>query len=234
MKKLVLLLAAVAVLAAMPLRAADISVGATTWYSWWDMKDATEDIDPGILYGPAFAVKFNENFNLNFVFLYGEYDAEQTGLSSYTYKRYDSDTSIGYRLNDYFKFFAGLKYNAYTSTIDTIIGDIDLEVQMYGPAAGLSAVIPLGYDFFILANGSGMYLTGSSEQTGALKAKDDCKGYGYNTAGSLAYYITSASVTLSLGGRYQYIKLNWDDSNTEDSKMSFYGITAAATYSFAL
>ncbi len=232
MKKLVLLLTAVAVLTAIPLRAADISVGATTWYSWWDMKDSTATIDPGILYGPALSVKFNEDFNLNFVFLYGTYDTEDDdgsgGTLSYTYKRYDSDTSIGYRLNNYFKIFAGVKYNAYT----TSVMGIDMKVDMYGPAAGISAVFPIGNDFFILANGSGMYLTGKSTTTGSPDS--DFKGYGYNTAASLAYYIAPASVTLAIGGRYQYFKLTWDDSSSPDTKMDFYGFTAAATYSFSI
>lgn len=229
MKKLVLFLAALAVLAAVPLRAADISVGATTWYSEWKFVDidTPETIDPGFLYGPALAVKFNDDFNLNFVFLYGEYDASQPGMS-YTYKRYDSDTSLGYRLNEYFKLFAGVKYNAYTTSV---MGN-DMTFQMYGPAAGLSAVFPLGYDFFILANGSGMYIIGKSSMTGS--SDRDFKGYGYNTAASLAYYIAPASVTLSLGGRYQYFDLTPDTSNTDDTKMKFYGFTASATYSFSI
>ncbi len=236
MKKFVLLVVAMVTLSNSSSYAADLTVGATGWYSLWEIKDSDATIDPGILYGPALAITFNQDFNLNFVFLYGTYDAQQDdgfgGKMSYQYKRYDSDSSIGYKINSYLKFFAGLKYNAYTTEISIMGNDVDLKVQMYGPAAGLSAVMPLGNDFFILANGSGIYLFNKQTSTGTPVIKT--KGYGYNTSAAIAYYIAPASVTLSIGGRYQYIQMESDDSSSEDSKMNFYGVTASATYSFSL
>ncbi|MCL1865611.1 MAG: hypothetical protein FWF73_07350 [Spirochaetes bacterium] len=66
--------------------AVDISVGATTWYAWqertyteWDLDGAKLDVDPAFFYGPAVSVKFNDDFNLTFVYLYGKFDGEEGG-----------------------------------------------------------------------------------------------------------------------------------------------------------
>ena len=58
------------------LYAVDITVGATTWYTWWDLEkyEETVDIKPTFLYGPTMSVKFSDDFNLTFVFLYGKYN----------------------------------------------------------------------------------------------------------------------------------------------------------------
>lgn len=227
----------------MPLRAADITVGATTWYSWWDLKpkDAPGnkfDFDPAFLYGPVIAVKINNEFSLNSVFLYGEYDGEfkyySAGPASTKAKRYDSDTSISYRLNDYFKFFGGFKYVGYKVTIaeELPIPEFKVDTDFYGPAAGLSLVLPLIDNFYLLANFSGMYLWGKSDNSQAGNV--DGGGWGYNTTGSIAYYIPAASMTLSLGGRYQYLEWRTDKSNMTESDHKFYGITASATYTFSI
>lgn len=209
--------------------AAEISVGATTWYAWWDF-DNTEDnqqdktLGPELLYGPAMSVKFNDEFNLTFVFLYGKFEMEND--ESEDVKRYDSDLALNYRLNTYFKIFAGGKYMAYKT-------NTDFEHIGYGPGVGISAVLPLGSNFYVLGNISGMYLWGAEDSSDSKK--QTYNEYGMNSGLSLAYYIVPASVTLSLGGRFQYFKTVMDSSeNTTDMKHQFYGITAAATYSFSL
>lgn len=249
MKKLVLFLAAVTVLtAAAPSRAADITIGANTWYSWWDMdpKDSPDkfEYDPAFLYGPALAVKFTDNYTLNMVFLYGEFDGDYkvyfTGPGWQTIpsktKRYDSDTSLSYRLNDYFKLFAGVKVTGYTFETDAVpaysMPAVTVKNTVYGPAAGVSGVFPIANSFFMLANGSVMYLFGESDNS--VTGKSDVKCPGFNASASLAYYIPSASVTLSFGGRYQYLKWDAVDNNGTDANHQFYGITAAANYSFSL
>ena len=92
--------------------AVDISVGATTWYAWWGMNHGrgTIDFDPEFLYGPALSVKFNDDFNLTFVYLYGEFDYQWRNEPKSKITRYDSDLALNYRLNDYIKVFAGIKY----------------------------------------------------------------------------------------------------------------------------
>lgn len=247
MKKFVLLLTVISVLAsAAPSIAADITVGASTWYSWWDFepKDSPDkfEYDPAFLYGPVLAVKLNDDFSLNFVFLYGEFDGDYkvyySGWQSFPSKtkRYDSDTSISYRLNSYIKLFGGFKYVAYKFSVDAVpfyaLPDIEVENIAYGPAAGLSFVLPLVDNFFLLANVSGMYLWGKSKNSATETT--DGGGWGYNTTASVAYYIPAASMTLSLGGRYQFIRWETESNNGTASDHKFYGITASATYSFTL
>ena len=71
--------------------------------------------------------------------------------------------------------------------------------------------------------------------SGEPEQETDYVEYGMNSSISMAYYIAPASVTLSLGGRYQYFKTNFEpDPNNSDMDHHFYGITAAATYSFKI
>ncbi|MCL2156069.1 MAG: hypothetical protein FWH53_10420, partial [Leptospirales bacterium] len=59
--------------------ALDITAGAATWLAWGEQHSErsetkyTLDMEssPAFLYGPTLSVKFNEDFNLTFVFLYG-------------------------------------------------------------------------------------------------------------------------------------------------------------------
>lgn len=233
MKKLVLSLAAVAVLtAAVPSRAMDITAGANTWYSWWDFKSEHSEndtkFDPALLYGPALSFKFTDDYNLTFVFLYGKFDMTESGTTR-EISRSDSDLILNYRLNGYFKIFAGGKYMAYEMP--------DFKHRGLGPGAGISAVFPVVNSFYILGNISGLYLWGKHEQEDQTEGtrKDDYNEYGMNSSLSLAYYIEPASVTLSLGGRYQYFKTDFEASPYQkDLTHHFYGITASATYSFSI
>jgi len=213
--------------------AAEISAGATTWYSWWDLKtsggDGDQEMDPSLLYGPALSLKFSDNYNVTFVFLYGKFDMEQ-GEGKDEITRYDSDLALNYRLGNYFKLFAGGKYMAYEMD--------EFSHRSIGPGAGISAVLPIGGSFYLLGNISGLYLWGKHKQDSYNGGSEDIdyNEYGMNSSISLAYYITPASVTLSLGGRYQIFKTDFesDDPNNKDMVHHFYGITAAATYSFKI
>ena len=216
--------------------AVDISIGATTWYSWWKFDGGGDnpDIDPTFLYGPALSVKFNDDFNLTFVYLYGKFESEETndksGIPVTTKektKRKDSDVALNYRLNDYFKVFAGAKYMGFSAP--------GFEHSGIGPGVGLSATYPVAENLFLLATFSGFYLWSEEKHNGNNKNETyDFKEYGINSTLSLAYYIASVSTTVSLGGRFQYFKIKYDESEASnpDGNMKFYGITLTATYSF--
>lgn len=227
MKKIFLIMLALSVICISPSKAsaADITVGAATWYTWWDMEDGPGSIDPTFLYGPALSAKFSDDFSLSFVFLYGKFDFPNPDGESGTndLSRMDSDLALNYRLNDYLKIFVGGKYMSFKMSFMEHLG--------YGPGAGISFVLPAGSNFFILGNVSALYLWGSEKQDGF--SSSDYKEYGMNSSLSIAYYIVPASVTLSLGGRYQMLKTVFDEEDA-DAIHQFYGITAAATYSFKI
>jgi hypothetical protein len=211
------------------LNAADLSVGATAWYTAWDYEDDASDspeYSPSFLYGPVFALSMTERFSLSFVFLYGEFDMDIVS-ETMPIKRYDSDLALNYRITDYFKLFLGCKYAGFTWGTDG-------KHQAIGPGAGISAVIPLGGDLYLLGNASGLYLWGEEESGDDFNDPDSkYNEFGINSSLSIAYYIVPASTTISIGRRYQYFKTSYEKI-TDELTHHFYGITAAATYSFSL
>jgi hypothetical protein len=213
--------------------ALDISIGASTWYAWWDFEDVGRpssdepDMDPTLLYGPVLAINFSQNWSLTTVFLYGEYEMKQGDGTSQDIKRYDSDTALNYSFNRYIKAFGGFKYMGY----DWDEGDH----ISYGPALGLAFTLPLIENFYLLLNVSGVYLWGThSEDQDGTKIDEDYVETGVNSNISVAYYIAPASTSINLGFRYQYFKTEYDKDETNDNKHTFYGVTLTAVYSFSL
>lgn len=229
MKKfLMAILTTVVLFAAVPSFAVGISVGGTVWYQWWESSYDGLKLDPDWMYGPALSVAFTESIRLNAVFYHGEFDTDLEGLSATT-TRNDFDTSVSYRISDYITVLAGFKY--LESTIDDIYGKFTH--RYYGPAIGFSTAIPLAGSLSLSAGLSGIYMWQELE----LYTDETGKGNGfcYNATAALNYFIEAASVTLSLGGRYQYYNSTKEsDDPAETQTMKFYGITAAAVYSFSL
>ena len=251
------------------LHAVDITVGAATWYTWWDFDQIQTDrdsrpaawnldADPAFLYGPALSVKFNDDLNLTFVYLYGKFDAEgisDTGVSTLPtvnarIKRSDSDLALNYRLNDYLKLFAGAKYMNFKYSISFPHNTYDIDISIkhtgIGPGLGLNATFPVVDNLFLLGTLSGFYLWGNEKEdyyawersprdiAKSSKYKFKFKEYGFNSTLSLAYYITPASTVISLGGRFQYVKTDYKDSSVGNGTHKFYGLTLTATYSFGI
>ena len=200
--------------------AADIGVGATTWYTYWD-----PDFNPSFLYGPTLSAKLNDDFNLTFLFLYGEFDSKDSPRC--TYRRYDSDLAINYKIDEYLKIFLGIKYLGFSARND------DRESSAYGPGAGITATIPVADNLFILGNVAYMYLW-SNEKRILFQPhfQMGLNDYAINSSLSLAYYIARASTVISLGGRFQYLSTNFDSSYSTNNK--FYGVTLSATYTFSI
>ncbi len=212
--------------------ALDISIGASTWYSWWDFEESgapsSDEPDMGstLLYGPVLALNFSTNWSLTTVFLYGEYDMD-SGDGSETIKRYDSDTALNYSFNRYIKAFAGFKYMGY----DWDGGDH----ISYGPALGLALTLPLIENFYLLLNVSGAYLWGThSEDQDGTKIDEDYVEPGVNSNISIAYYIAPASTSINLGFRYQYFRTKYDADYADDNMHTFYGVTLTVVYSFSI
>ena len=240
----------------------DMTVGATSWYAWgkqyYTQKDFMGDYDsvtktdPSLLYGPALAVKFNDDFNLTFVFLYGKFDATESKDSLKSeFTRKDSDLALNYKLSNYFKVFAGIKYLSYgiVPIKDNFFGGMTFKIKSlephtsYGPGLGLSATIPIIWNFFGLATVSGLYLRGAEKAvisnlsgSNSKNVKIGYSEYGINSNAAIAYYIEDWSTVISLGGRLQYIKADYDSNEMHLSSVGFfiYGVTLTATYTFSI
>jgi len=246
----------------------DITGGATAWFAGFQQpytKNVTENPDYNntknalnVLYGPVLSVKFNDDFNLTFVFLYGKCDAHEIsdpiGANiDYSFKRTDVDLALNYRLNDYFKIFAGVKYIGFSMDDNkNVIVDEGVVFNVYrnavGPGLGLSAVYPILENIFFVGNLSGFYLWGQEKKgyydagINRTNVKTNCNDYGMNVTLSLAYYIAPISTTISLGARGQFVKTNYDSAYNVHrygqgdgyDTSSFYGITLTATYSFSI
>lgn len=209
------------------LSAADLSAGITTWYTAWDFEmnsDADVKYDPGFMYGPMLSIGVTPDINLSFVFLYGRFLQTADGVES-DINRYDSDLALNYRIGSNFKIFAGVKYIRFTF-------EPDGTHQAVGPGVGLSSVFPIEGNFFILGNISGLYLAGNEKFPGYYD--DKTREYGVNASLSAAYYIPSASTTLTLGGRFQLVKIMYEDREDINNTNRFYGVTLSAVYTFNL
>ena len=252
----------------MPIKAysLDITAGVATWYAWLyqpytqDVYHGIEGVNssrydetehkPNLLYGPALSVKFSEDFNLTFIFLYGKFKITEVdkhdevmfmGASGYydieySFKRIDSDIALNYRLNDYFKIFAGIKYLSFSTdhsfdslptgwTKDDLRGMVyEIDRSGVGPGLGVTIILPmLIFDnLFLISNISGFYLWTEEKKGyfssdlvpsgtgGPIDVKTKCKDYGMNLTMSLAYYIQPIATTLSVGGRGQFVRTKYD------------------------
>ncbi|MCL1864950.1 MAG: hypothetical protein FWF73_03985 [Spirochaetes bacterium] len=235
----------------------DMTAGATTWYAWGDQFNVQKEPslganknsfikgDPGFLYGPVISAKFNDDFNLTFVFLYGKFDATKKNASMAAkaeFGRIDSDLALNYKLNNYFKVFAGIKYLAY-DIIPSSVSPYSIKMNdkhiSCGPGIGLSATIPITENVFCLATLSGLYMRGDDKVEATMwgiphNLNIDYNEYGVNSNLSIAYYISDLSTAISLGARFQYIIANYNDNDIGLSSIRFkmYGVTLSATYTF--
>jgi len=248
----------------------DITVGASAWYAWGSRYEDVQDysirnnneyaFDPTFFFGPAISVKLNSDFNITFVYLYTKFNYTENvyedlggtyGVKS-KIKRSDSDFALNYKLTDYFKAFAGIKYLGYEikSSYDVDVLNIHQSSQSkhdsFGPGLGLSATFPIIDNIFILGTVSGFYLfsTGEDFKDNLLYDKDrpasmtvGYNEYGINTNISVAYYISQISTVISLGFRYQYFMTDYEDYEPfliNNIKNQIYGITLTATYTFGI
>lgn len=255
--KMFFVLVAVFIFTAIPLSsyALDVSIGASGWYANWDFseKDSPDSKDPDFnstfLYGPVLSLKFSPDWSFSTTFLYGKFEMTQSmgetdAETTFDLTRMDSDSAINYSINRYFKIFAGFKYMSYS--LDSY--SMSLTHDGYGPGLGIGISIPLFDNFYLLGNVSGMYLRGNEKQdnlssdTGlTTSTKNDHIETGYNSNLSLAYYISPASTTITVGYRYQYFTSKAKGAETGDpdrpvadteKHFRFHGVTFAMIFSF--
>ena len=230
MKRLiVMVMMCIVVLAAVrSANALGVSVGAAAWYAEWQIQEPAgrwDTMDSTLLYGPVLALRFTQELSLSSAFLYGEFKHTDGSGNPEEIERIDSDSALIYGLGRYFKVFAGFKYIGYT------VGST--RHASFGPGLGIGLVAPLRENLFFIANVSGMYLWG--KDTGGENS-DDIKfiEYAYNSNAALTYVFSSAPVSISLGGRYQYIESHYDEIYDRDMKQRIFGVTVSAIYSFEI
>jgi hypothetical protein len=199
---------------------AEISVGASTCEAWIEQNSKNGDnliIGPSFLYGPVLSLKVNESFDIRVVYLYGKFN--ETSNNDKTKIR-DSELTFNVGLNDYFKIIAGVKYMGFLEP--------DIKHIAYGPELGFSTTLPITYKINLIASLSGFYLGGKKSGGSSKKGYNE---YGINSTLSLSYYIASASITVSLGRKFQYFQSNYYKDN-DWVKNKFFANTLTATYSF--
>ncbi len=143
-------------------------------------------------------------------------------------RRYDTDTALSYIINRYLYLFAGYKFQQYRYRGD---GDIFSTSPAYmyekhkaknnahGAGLGFGVTVPLIDYFFLSCSFSGLYqrskITGSGQfamttpVSPYLTINDlSLTGniYGANSNLAFGYFIKKASLTVSLGARYQFYR----------------------------
>ncbi|MBN1533859.1 MAG: hypothetical protein JXA20_14405 [Spirochaetes bacterium] len=232
------------------------------------------DLHPSFLVGPSLSLSLPAGFTLNAVFLWSSWYHAESTITNGTYtggcfidayrldiQKWDLDVNLNYALTDYLKLFMGMKHQGYTfdysgtqlstSTITPYYGKVYF--RGVGPGLGISLNINLAGPLFLLTNLSTLYLY-SADRMHFVATTHLQWAYhvvGFNGTVSLAWYIEPASLTVSLGFRYQYLCYYLWDSRTNDwfytaavagpvrgnrsiltSDDHFYGITLSAVYSF--
>jgi hypothetical protein len=173
------------------------------------------------------------------------------------YLRFDSDITLGYQWFPWLNTYAGYKYFGYNTDKSKVYYENGATCTEYRKVKLKNAFMVLvrrKYLFRSLRqpllfierqwhenqgrmksedeeyNGSGVY-------QGTETSKNNINGWGANLTTALSYYISSASTTISLGYRYQYlktkIKFPSDSGIGEDTitiKDKFHGVTLAAIY----
>lgn len=236
-------------------------------------------VNPSFLVGPIASVTLPAGFSTSAAFFYGSWfkarstldTIDNTGLYRLPLHldvvKWDLDVLVNYALNNYVKVFVGMRVQGYdydvksityNLTNPTIADYVPYKVYQrgWGPGIGASLTLNLWGPIYLLSNASALYLSTNHRLSGYAWTGWAAVYHtvGFNGATALSFYIKQASVTISLGGRYQYLHYLLDDRRTNDWFYSlyamyqsvmqanynlmnddhFYGITLAATYSLTL
>ncbi len=103
-----------------------------------------------------------------------------------------------------------------------------------GPGLGIGSTLPLTNSLYLLFNVSGTYSWGKHVDTESnVTRTNKLTERGFNTNLSFAYYFASASTSVNLGFRYQYVSIDYlEETNNKDHALIFYGPTLSVVYSF--
>src|SRR4030042_338382 len=151
-------------------RAAEVEIGATVWYSWWEPY-WTQVSDSIIVSsysavsnfsgGPLLKIRFNDTWSIATSYTYGRYEGTASGIlpaplfyfieqpydSKREAKRHDFDFLVSGSVNTYMKIFGGVTYSGYEMNTKTSILAFTFLQEIFhhfaGPAIGAGFTIPL-------------------------------------------------------------------------------------------
>ncbi len=159
------------------------------------------------------------------VFLYGVYDYEMSrGIGAV--RRYDSDIALNYSINRYVKLFGGVKVMGTRSIPVPITARSGSRPGRYASAFGQLFLSSATYP--VCMDSAGRSMTRACPRPRARRVQPTL---------ALAYYIEPASTTITLGGRYQWFSIKYENDDPDeyaDSRITFYGVTFSVVYSFEL
>ncbi len=169
------------------------------------------------------------------------------------YFRYDLDPTAAYAFNRYVKVFAGMKLQGYDidGTSETYYSNRfeksspKTKYIAYGPGAGIGLTVPLHENLFVIANVSGLYMrsditrkelitvygtVGQGNDASSTNGRFAWNVWGGNANASLAWYVPRASLTFSLGGRYQlfWIQLAGNHVSNRTTSIRYGGVNLFA------
>ena len=175
-------------------------------------------------------------------------------------KRVDSDTTALYSINRFFSMFLGFKYTHidyedrcyYTYASYFMYDRRKRIINEYAPALGFGVAIPLvPHAFFMIIKASVLFnvmmpdvrqwhVLLSTDGTAVIYPENETFVYyriGLNSTLNLAYFIAAINTTLTIGFRYQMLKMLQSDpfEINGETPLSvlydhFYGITAGVLY----
>lgn len=201
MKKFVLMTCIVCTILTLPSlsQGAEYMAGVRTGYFAWQpyLKEVggsgMSDIKwgTGVLYGPIFSIIFTDDLSISVSALFGKqsthwqsefsyFDSSTRITGNYYFEgfRADVDSALSYRLSQYFKIFAGYKYqyldmdynytelrtNLSNNITGVYVTAINISTNLFhGPALGLGFNYPVTDVYFFSINVSGLYMTGDTE-----------------------------------------------------------------------
>lgn len=218
--------------------AADVGIGIATWYAGWKMKSKSYewDIDPVLFIGPTAFYQFADEWSISLIALVtaNKYEQEISGSDTIKYRRYDADLTLNYLINSYIKCFAGIKYLAFDYTTDTM----EAFNQGAGPGAGIGLTVPLSANFYLLGLVSGIYGYGRETFNNTYPwypNNVNFYSYGANSTLQISYLVQTINAILTIGYRYQYIKVHYLDdipNSPKDWDNHFKGFTASVVKAF--
>ncbi len=157
------------------------------------------------------------------------YDRTKTQSVVHSMLTYDFDGAVSYSFTQWFKLFLGVKVQGYNENgKDQTLGIGFYDSGIYridylalGPGLGIGINAHLVDNLFLLANASGLYLRSESKNFSKGAGIDKISNDVYftkvrdtttaniaalNSSVALAYYVEKASLSISVGGRYQFFR----------------------------